>query len=46
MESTCYWKNDQSAQSSLKEYYENDMSLEDGIKLAIKVLKKSLDKNK
>ena len=39
-------KNDQSAQSSLKEYYENDMSLEDGIKLAIKVLKKSLDKNK
>ena len=39
-------KNDQSAQSSLKEYYDKDMSLEDGIKLAIKVLKKSLDKNK
>ena len=39
-------KNDQSAQSSLKEYYENDMSLEDAIKLAIKVLEKNLDKNK
>ena len=39
-------KNDQSAQSSLKQYYENDMSLQDGLKLAVKVLKKSLDKNK
>ena len=39
-------KNDQSAQSSLKQYYENDMSLNDGLKLAVKVLKKSLDKNK
>ena len=39
-------KNDQSAQSSLKQYYENDMSLKDGLKLAVKVLKKSLDKNK
>lgn len=39
-------KNDQSAQSSLKQYYENDISLNDGLKLAVKVLKKSLDKNK
>ena len=39
-------KNDQSAQSSLKQYYENNMSLDDGLKLAVKVLKKSLDKNK
>ena len=39
-------KNDQSAQSSLKQYYENNMSLNDGLKLAVKVLKKSLDKNK
>ena len=39
-------KNDQSAQSSLKQYYDNDMSLNDGLKLAVKVLKKSLDKNK
>lgn len=39
-------KNDQSAQSSLKQYYENDLPLNDGIKLAVKVLKKSLDKNK
>ena len=39
-------KNDQSAQSSLKQYYENDISLKDGLKLAVKVLKKSLDKNK
>ena len=39
-------KNDQSAQSSLKQYYENDISLKDGLKLAVKILKKSLDKNK
>ena len=39
-------KNDQSAQSSLKQYYENDMNLNDGLKLAVKVLKKSLYKNK
>ena len=39
-------KNDQSANSSLKQYYENDLSLQDGLKLAVKVLKKSLDKNK
>lgn len=46
MEGSCYRKNDQSAQSSLKQYYDNDMSLQDGLKLAVKVLKKSLDKNK
>ena len=39
-------KNDQSAQSSLKQYYEDNISLKDGLKLAVKVLKKSLDKNK
>lgn len=39
-------KNDQSAQSTLKQYYENNMSLNDGLKLAVKVLKKTLDKNK
>ena len=39
-------KNDQSAQSSLKQYYEKDVSLKDGLKLAVKILKKSLDKNK
>ena len=39
-------KNDQSAQSSLKQYYENNISLKDGLKLAVKILKKSLDKNK
>lgn len=39
-------KNDQSAQSSLKQYYEENLSLKDGLKLAVKVLKKSLDKNK
>lgn len=39
-------KNDQSAQSLLKQYYENDLSLADGLKLTVKVLKKSLDKNK
>ena len=30
----------------MKQYYENDISLNDGLKLAVKVLKKSLDKNK
>ena len=30
----------------MKESYESDMSLKDGLKLAVKVLKKSLDKNK
>ena len=39
-------KNDQSAQSTLKQYYENDLTLEAGFKLTIKVLKKTLDKNK
>ena len=39
-------KNDSSAQSYLKQYYENDMTLKDGLKLAVKILKKSLDKNK
>ena len=33
-------KKDQSAQSSLKQYFENDMILNDGLNLAIKVLKK------
>lgn len=39
-------KNDQSAQSLLKQYYENDLTLKAGLKLTVKVLKKSLDKNK
>jgi 20S proteasome subunit alpha 3 len=39
-------KNDQSAQSSLKQYYEENLSLADGLKLTVKVLKKTLDKNK
>ena len=39
-------KNDQSAQSTLKQYYKNDLSLKDGLKLTVKVLRKTLDKNK
>ena len=39
-------KNDQSAQSTLKQYYENDLSLKDGLKLTVKVLRKTLDKKK
>ena len=39
-------KNDQSAQSTLKQYYENDLSLKDGLKLTVQVLRKTLDKNK
>jgi 20S proteasome subunit alpha 3 len=39
-------KNDQSAQSTLKQYYENNLDLESGLKLTVKVLKKTLDKNK
>lgn len=39
-------KNDQSAQSNLKQYFEDNLTLDNGIKLAVKVLKKSLDKNK
>lgn len=30
----------------MKQYYENDLTLEKGLKLTVKVLKKSLDKNK
>ena len=41
-----FGKNEQNAHSSLKQYYHNEINLNDGIKLAIKVLKKSLDKNK
>ena len=33
-------KNNQRAWSSLKQYYENDMSLKDRLKLAMKALKK------
>lgn len=33
------------AQSSLKENYEDNMSFEKGLKLAVKVLRKTLDKN-
>ena len=39
-------KNEQSAQSSLKQYYHSEINLNDGIKLVVKALKKSLDKNK
>ena len=39
-------KNDQSAQSTLKQYYENNLDLNSGLKLTVKVLKKTLDKNK
>jgi 20S proteasome subunit alpha 3 len=39
-------QNYQSAQSSLKQYYEDKLSLTDGLKLTVKVLKKTLDKNK
>ncbi len=39
-------QNYQSAQSSLKQYYEENISLPDCLKLVIKVLKKTLDKNK
>jgi 20S proteasome alpha/beta subunit len=40
-------QNYQSAQSTLKQYYtDENMGLEDGLKLTIKVLKKTLDKNK
>ena len=39
-------QNYQSAQSSLKQYYEENFSLVDGLKLIIRVLKKTLDKNK
>jgi 20S proteasome subunit alpha 3 len=39
-------QNYQSAQSSLKQDYEDHLSLNDGLKLTVKVLKKTLDKNK
>lgn len=38
-------QNSNNAQSLFKQHYKEDMSLEDGISLAIKVLKKSLDRN-
>jgi 20S proteasome subunit alpha 3 len=38
--------NYQNAQSSLKQFYDENLTLEDGLKLTIKVLKKTLDKNK
>ncbi len=39
-------QNYQSAQSTLKQYYEDNLSLADGLKLTVKVLRKTLDKNK
>jgi len=39
-------QNHQSAQSSLKQYYEENLSLAEGLKLVIRVLRKTLDKNK
>ena len=39
-------QNHQSAQSSLKSFYEDNLSLSDGLKLTVKVLRKTLDKNK
>jgi 20S proteasome subunit alpha 3 len=39
-------QNYSSAQSSLKQFYEDRLSLSDGLRLTIKVLKKTMDKNK
>jgi 20S proteasome subunit alpha 3 len=39
-------QNYQSAQSTLKQYFEDNMTLEEGLKVTIRVLKKTLDKNK
>ncbi len=39
-------QNYQSAQSTLKQHYEEGVSLGDGLKLTVKVLRKTLDKNK
>jgi 20S proteasome subunit alpha 3 len=39
-------QNYQSAQSTLKQFYEDGLSYEDGLKVIIRVLKKTLDKNK
>lgn len=38
-------QNSQNAQSAFKQYYNDNLSLEEGIVLAIRVLKKSLEKN-
>ena len=40
---TAIGANNQAAQSILKQEYKNDMSLDDAVKLAIKVLNKSMD---
>jgi len=39
-------QNYQNAQSTLKQYYSDTMNLSEGLKLTVKVLKKTLDKNK
>lgn len=39
-------QNYQNAQSTLKQYYSETMDLAEGLKLTVKVLKKTLDKNK
>ena len=39
-------QNSNNAISAFKQYYQEDMSLDDGVILAIRVLKKSLEKNK
>lgn len=39
-------QNSQNAQSAFKQYYTEDMSLEEGLTLAVRILRKSLDKNK
>jgi 20S proteasome subunit alpha 3 len=39
-------QNNSSAQSSLKQYYEENLTLNEGMRLTVKVLRKTLDKNK
>lgn len=39
-------QNSQNAQSAFKQFYTEDLNLEDGITLAVRILKKSLDKTK
>ena len=39
-------QNSNNAQSTLKQYYDKNMSLNEGITLAVRVLKRSLEKNK
>jgi 20S proteasome subunit alpha 3 len=39
-------QNSKNSQSSFKQYYDENISLEDGITLAARILRKSLDKNK